>query len=288
MAGGGLDSELKRTQRRKTIAATASALFLVLLVVGTVAFIAAQSDDEATVSAHAMHSTSKSVNMLCASTDYPNTCISTLTKALKSKYNDSSSEEDPKDLLYAALHVVSHEVAQAFNNSQLYKSRDSRVRVAVEDCKHLFDECKYNIERSTNRSIEFGNNWSHDLETWASAVISFEQTCIDSFPEGDTRETMKMLMKTAKEVSSNAVAIIGQVAGLLTLLGDQESKSGQRKLLQNAKGLPVWLSKPERRSILGNYESKPRPNVTVSKDGTGNYTTISAALAAIPEKYKGR
>lgn len=287
MAGGGLDYELKRTQRRKTIAAATSAIFLILLVVGTIGFIMTQADNEATVSTHAMHSSAKSVHMLCASTDYPNTCVSTLTKALKSKFNDTSSVEDPKDLLYAALRVVSYEVGHAFKRSQLFKSTDSRIRVAVEDCMHLFDESRYNIERSLNRSVGFGNNWSHDLETWASAVISFEQSCADSFPEGETKEKMKTLMKTAKEVSSNAVAIIGQVAGFLTLLGNQDDKSSRRKLLENGKGLPVWLSKSER-SILGDYESKLKPNVTVAKDGTGNFTTISAALAAIPEKYDGR
>lgn len=288
MAGGGLDYEIGRAQRKKTITATASAIFLVFLVMGTIAFIVTQAGDEAKVSTHDMHSSSKSVHMLCSSTDYPSTCVSTLTKALKSKYNDSSSVEDPKDLLYAALCVAKNEVVQAFNHSQLLKSNDSRIHAAVEDCMHLFDECRYNIERSLNRSIEFGNNWSNDLETWGSAVISFQQACTDSFPEGETREKMKMLMKTAKEVSSNAVAIIGQVAGLLTLLGDQEIYSNRHQLLENSKGLPVWLLESERRSILGDYESKLRPNVTVAKDGTGNFTTISAALAAIPDKYNGR
>ncbi|KAJ1696824.1 hypothetical protein LUZ63_005336 [Rhynchospora breviuscula] len=287
MAGNRLDDDLRRMQRKKTIAATASAIFLVLLVVGTIAFITTQADDEGTVATRNMHSTSKSVQMLCSSTDYPNTCVSTITRALESKYNDSSSV-DPKELLYAALHVVNHEVDQIFGNSQLFKSNDSRIRDAAEDCIHLFDECRFNIERSMNKSVEFGTNWSHDLETWTSAVISFQQTCTDDFPEGETKEKVKMLMKMANEVSSNAVAIVGQVAGVLTLLGDQDSTSNERQLLENAKGSPIWLSKSERRSILGDYKSKLTPNVTVAKDGTGNFTTISAALDAMPEKYHGR
>ncbi|KAJ3673203.1 hypothetical protein LUZ60_006577 [Juncus effusus] len=226
--------------------------------------------------------------MLCSATDYHGTCVSTMTKALKLKYNDSSSSVDPKELLSAALLVVTLETKLAFNRSQLFKSNDSEIRLAVTDCQRLYDDCKYNIERSVNRVSGSSADLTHDLQTWMSAVISFEQACMDVFPKGETKEKMKLVMKTAKEVSSNAVSIVRQIGQIISLIDGPNI--GEPQLLEEEKEdkFPNWVQKHERSALQADYKSNRRPNVTVAKDGTGNFTTISAALASMPNKYNER
>ncbi|KAK4483719.1 hypothetical protein RD792_010921 [Penstemon davidsonii] len=44
----------------------------------------------------------------------------------------------------------------------------------------------------------------------------------------------------------------------------------------------------EHRRMLKADVSEYTPNATVAKDGSGNFTTVSEALNAMPEKYTGR
>lgn len=44
----------------------------------------------------------------------------------------------------------------------------------------------------------------------------------------------------------------------------------------------------QRRVLKGGSAAKFTPNSIVAKDGSGNFTTISAALGAIPQNRKGR
>jgi hypothetical protein len=40
--------------------------------------------------------------------------------------------------------------------------------------------------------------------------------------------------------------------------------------------------------LKGANQDKPKPHVTVAKDGSGDFKTFSEALAAMPTKYEGR
>lgn len=293
----------RKPGRKNLVIAGSSAAVLMLLVVGTVATVLNQSAEESGgVSARSMHSTSKSVQMICASTDYRQTCESSLSKAV-----NSSSDNDPKAILHAAVSVVVDEVGKAFAHSRLLDSNNSRVKSAVQDCLTLFDDCKYDLKRSLESIIAHAatdhlSKRSHDLETWLSAVISFEEACVDGFPEGELKAKMKAAMKKARELSSNAVAIIGQVSSFLSML-DIPGLSGRRRRLLTAQkepalaaaaaglkedGLPQWMSSTERRVLKSHHKLKVKPNATVAKDGTGDFATISAALDAMPSEYKGR
>ncbi|AQL05979.1 putative pectinesterase/pectinesterase inhibitor 13 [Zea mays] len=91
------------------------------------------------------------------------------------------------------------------------------------------------------------------------------------FPKGEVRDEVKSTMEKAREVSSNALAIIKQGAALASML---DLNTGEERKLLGVKG-------GRRRAAL-------TPNVTVAKDGSGDFTNISAALDAMPEKYSGR
>ncbi|XP_072991285.1 probable pectinesterase/pectinesterase inhibitor 13 [Typha latifolia] len=272
-------------RRKKIIVAGCSASLLLLLIVGTVASIYIDSDDGTSLSTRSMHSTSKSVKMICSSTDYRSTCESSLSKVI------SKNSTNPKEVLTAAISVVVDEASRAFGQSRLLKSNDSKVRTAMEDCMLLFDDVKYDLNRSLGSvvgdGVEHIRDRSHDMEAWMSAVMTFEGACVDGFPEGEVKKKMEAAMSKAKEMSSNAIAIIGQVRSFLSVL-DMPGLSRRRRLLTAEDGIPSWVSNGERRILTGKSKLKLNPNVTVAKDGSGDFDNISAALAAMPEKYEGR
>jgi len=143
-----------------------------------------------------------------------------------------------------------------------------------------------NSSISTIEGMDLGKISSRtpDINNWLSAVMSYQQTCIDGFPDGEEKAAMQKLLKTAKELGSNALAVVSQVS---TIFSKLQVPNLKRNLLAYEVGFPTWINEEDRR-ILKVDGPKQNPNVTVAKDGSGNYTTITAALNALPQKYKGR
>ncbi|KAJ6746602.1 PECTINESTERASE [Salix koriyanagi] len=124
--------------------------------------------------------------------------------------------------------------------------------------------------------------------------MSYQQTCIDGFPEGKLKSDMEKTFKATRELTSNSLAMVSSLVSFLKNF----SFSGtlNRRLLaeeQNSPsldkdGVPGWMSHEDRRILKGADKDKPKPNVSVAKDGSGDFKTISEALAAMPAKYEGR
>ncbi|XP_008783344.2 pectinesterase-like [Phoenix dactylifera] len=284
-----MDSDLKEKQRRKMVIAGSSAILLLLLVVGTVATTTYQAEDKPNPNPSTMHSTSKAVKMLCASTDYKQTCETSLTKLV------NTSTPDPKELLKASVTAVINEISESFSHSRLIKSNDSRVQDAINDCWEMYQDSKEDLVKTLDKIIDTGLEHLPDqtlnLKSWLSAVFFYQETCVDGFPEGELKNKMRSAMKTTKELTSNALAMVGQVSDILTMLG---IPSFSRRLLSvedrpvMKRGYPSWVSKRDRRLLKEYLKVKLKPNVTVAKDGSGNFSTINDAIRNIPLKHDGR
>lgn len=284
-------SEGRKNDRTKLMLLATAACLLLLLVVGAVVGSSYQQEegggDDAGPSEHAIHASAKSVTALCSSTDYVQACETSLSKVVP------EGTQDPKVLLKAAVSVVLDEVSKGFAHSRLLASNDSRVRGAVQDCQEMYEDSKGEINATLRSIIDHGIEKlparSHDMRTWLSAVITYQQTCIDGFPDGELKDKMKAAMKGSKELTSNALAIIGQASSFLSLI----NLPARRRLLDDQpptvtkNGYPSWFTKDDRR-MLKSVKVTLKPNVTVAKDGTGDFTTVNEALAKMPEEYEGR
>lgn len=136
---------------------------------------------------------------------------------------------------------------------------------------------------------------SHQFRVWLSAVISYQETCIDGFPDGDLKTKMEKAMKDGKELSSNALAILAKLSDFLSALKIKIPGINRRLLSEESahpeldkEGIPSWVSDEDRRILVGKVKGNLKPNVVVAKDGSGAFTSINAALKAIPKEYEGR
>lgn len=66
---------------------------------------------------------------------------------------------------------------------------------------------------------------------------------------------------------------------------NERKLNGGRKLVAAEGGWPEWLSAGDRRLL---QSSTVTPNVVVAADGSGDYKTVAAAVAAAPEKSSKR
>lgn len=85
-------------------------------------------------------------------------------------------------------------------------------------------------------------------------------------------------------MSSIALAIIKNLTD--TDMAKEQSLSSGRKLEEeNGTEWPEWLSAGDRRLLQATTVT---PNVVVAADGSGNYRTVSEAVAASPERSSSR
>lgn len=111
---------------------------------------------------------------------------------------------------------------------------------------------------------------------------------------------MKNLLKTAKEMSSNGLAMVTDMSSILSSL--QLGNVASRKLLSEEEGRFLYAGDPtdyapgeepglfgaknsiaHRRGLIAATTSF-KPNVVVAQDGSGQFRTISAAIASVPAK----
>lgn len=88
-----------------------------------------------------------------------------------------------------------------------------------------------------------------------------------------------------EKLCSNSLAMLKNMTD--TDIDNERKLSGGRKLVAAEGGAewPEWLSAGDRRLL---QSSSVTPDVVVAADGSGNYRTVSAAVAAAPEKSSKR
>ncbi|OIV95306.1 hypothetical protein TanjilG_07462 [Lupinus angustifolius] len=292
-------NEKKQKTKKRIIIGVVSAILLVGLI-GCAFFVATtkygfgqkQNEPSPESNNNIAHS-ERVVKMVCSSADYKQKCEGPLSEAVKK----DPELTHPKDILKLYVKFADEEVSKAFNKTKTLKFESKEEKGAFEDCKQLFQDAKEDLAASISElgRIDFNkfSSKTPDFNNWLSAVISYQQTCIDGFPENSKlKKDLNTLFQDSREFISNSLAIVKKVGSLLSTF----QSIGGRLLSENhdshvfsldKEGYPEWIKHEDRR-VLKAADDKPTPNVTVAKDGSGDFKTISEALEKIPEKYKGR
>ncbi|KAL0367763.1 UNVERIFIED_CONTAM: putative pectinesterase/pectinesterase inhibitor 21 [Sesamum radiatum] len=257
----------------KAAVAGLAAILVVAMVVAVAVGVTKRESESGSVSA----GSTKAVQSICAPTDYKETCESSLSNA---------NTTDPKELVKAAFDFTEKHIGEVLKNSSLLQeaAKDNGTKQALEICQEVLDTAIDDLKRTFDEFGNFdavrANEYMEDLKTWLSAVITNHETCIDAFENttGDTGEKMKNLMKTTREMSSNGLAMVTNMSSILSAL--QIGGLSSRKLLSEREG-PLFLSNNQRRLLAA---SPLQPNAVVALDGSGQFNTISAAIASVPKK----
>ncbi|XP_018716326.2 pectinesterase-like [Eucalyptus grandis] len=275
----------------KIVATTVSVLLVVGVCIGVLVSVKGKGGSG---NGDQVSSTSKSVAAICAPADYKQACVNSLSAVAK---NESAS---PKELIQAAIAATLEEVKAALNKSgSIGKSAtNSSQKMAVEDCQDLLkfavDELQSSFSMVGDSDLHTVNDRVSELQNWLSAVISYQQTCLDGVTEPDLQKQMSNGMLNATELTSNALAIVSAISGILTSFKIPfNNTASSRRLLEeadaeDADGHPSWWSREDRKLMARQAKGQVTPNAVVAKDGSGHYSTIAAALAAYPKNNKGR
>lgn len=257
-----------------------------LAIVGVVQHQSSSKND----SQNQISTQQKAVSAFCGKTDYQEICQKTLTPVA------DQGVKDPKEFLKAALQSTINEVSKALNFSdnliQNVSSSTPRVKMEAEDCKDLLqfavDELQASFSMVGESNVNNMTDKATEIKNWLSAVISYQTSCLDGLSEApEYQSLMGKNLQNASSLTSNALAIVTELGAILKAYGleiNVKPSSGSRRLL-GEDGYPTWFSASDRKLLAA---SGIRPNAVVAKDGSGQFKTISAALAAYPKNLRGR
>ncbi|CAM8927025.1 unnamed protein product [Rhodiola kirilowii] len=283
---------------KKVVIIGVSSIFLVAMVVAAVVVGVNRHSSTTDPSAAAdsaksgeLSATAKAVQTLCQPTDYKEACEKSLA---------SANTTDPKELMKLAFKAAMHEVALAFKNStELEKANtDDKTGQALSTCNEALDSAIDNLQQSFDKIGAFDlskvDDYINDVQTWLTSSYSYGVMCIDAF-EWNTTESdkakaeMEKALKSAKELTSNALVMVNQVdkvLGSFNIQKPQSTTTTTRRLLSDD-GFPTWMNAGMRR-LMKAPAKNIRADVIVAKDGSGRYKKLSDAVKNIPVRNDNR
>ena len=188
-----------------------------------------------------------------------------------------------KDTIQANIHTINKLTAAA--------NLTKRSKTAFQDCLELGTGTIEQLDKVIQDLRAYPNKktlrkHADDLKTLMSTTITNTETCLDGFSHDATckrfRNSIIKGQDQGGKMCSNALAMIKNMTETDI---DNEAKYNKQLKEEKATVWPEWLSKKERKLLQSGGVT---PNVIVAADGSGKYTTVSAAVAAAPSRSKSR
>ncbi|KAG2695936.1 hypothetical protein I3843_07G034900 [Carya illinoinensis] len=264
-----------------------SLVVIAAVVIGVVAGIDNPKDDHVGTG-----NNTTTLDAICAQTEYKESCISSLQPV--------GNQSEVIVYFKAAVNATVSEIALAMEKLKVDDGTlsDEGERMALQDCIELLDLCTKELESVNmlvNSSPKLFYNDSVDARSSLSAVITYQRTCRQGFKEFESTYNMDGVLQRSSELSSNALAIIYEHSEN----DDKKAESlvpPRRSTYELQGGLhdgyPAQMILAGDRK-LSQYHSFRKlggraPNAVVAVDGSGQYTSIFAAIHSYPNGHKGR
>ncbi|MBA0738633.1 hypothetical protein Gogos_011965 [Gossypium gossypioides] len=209
----------------------------------------------------------------CTQTPYPDVCNFYMGNSLNVAANLDQTQFSFRDVaiqLTLSQAVQAHQLVSSMDSS----SFDQRAKLAWNDCVELYEDTIHhlNLSKTTNNPI--------DSQTWLSAAIANQQTCQNGFIDFNLAshlQTLPSMLGNITKLISNSLAINKATTVTSSTSHSNFAKVANRRLLSD--GFPAWLSVADRK-LLQTTGAPPKADIVVAQDGSGNFKTITEAVAA--------
>ncbi|KAK1365129.1 Pectinesterase [Heracleum sosnowskyi] len=263
-------------------------IFLTLITTLFASFLPINSSN---TSHHPLHIIHPTINNACVNTLYPSFCFTSLSSVSKKNIT-----------LHHILEITVNQTLRHVKNTRLVflikfvRNQDLSLQQknAVHDCLEMLDQTLYQLRQATDDLYSFPTSDDHNrsygnLKTLLSAAMTNENTCLDGFLDLELdsdhegrriKDELEVMLSPSLKMISNSLALIKNLenrtrGGNVTKSWDMWSK--EKKVLGG-----MTVREEELMEVAASRLSCP--NVTVAKDGSGNFTTIEEAVQMAPNK----
>nr|XP_016470353.1 PREDICTED: pectinesterase 2.1-like [Nicotiana tabacum] len=154
---------------------------------------------------------------------------------------------------------------------------DISQKGALADCLELLD---LSIDLVTDSIAALGKTRSHlahaNAQVWLSGVLTNHVTCLDGLDSLSNTASTGTILEELISRAKTALAILASVT-------TDPNEEVFRPLL----GKIPWVSSSDRK-LLESSAKDIKANAVVAQDGSGDYQTLTEAVAAAPDKSKNR
>ncbi|KAI3714465.1 hypothetical protein L6452_21419 [Arctium lappa] len=227
----------------------------------------------------------------CTNTLYPSLCFHTLSSIPLDLHHHNNHTR--------LLHLLQIAIQKTIN--RVTKSRSKMAILTfkiqendwVDNCIELLDQTLYELQESLKPLYPPYNDPPPyaTIKTLLSAAMTNENTCLEGFSDlklqddAQTRlgRNFQKSLTPIMRMISNCLAIINY----LETIGPTFKNSRLLSKGLNHDHVPSWMTAADRRLMQTPPKMLP-PTVVVAMDGTGNFTTIAAAIMMAPNRSVGR
>ncbi|KAL6010496.1 hypothetical protein ACLOJK_000929 [Asimina triloba] len=276
---------------------TAAIVTSFLLVVAIVSVVAARKNSGGGGDSSAALTATSSISHAilrssCSATRYPELCFSMIAAEPSLAEKLTSQKEVIEASINISLTAVEHAF---FKIEKLLKTRrglSRREKTALHDCLEDIDETLDELREAYEDVKVYPSKKSlsqqaEDLKILLSAAMTNQDSCIDGFSHDEANKNVReVILKSLTHVyhmCSNSLAMICNMTD--THMAMEKAAEGRRLDELDQEGFPSWLSAGDRRLL---QSSSVTPDVVVAADGSGDYTTVAAAVAAAPDRSSRR
>ncbi|KAK4780368.1 hypothetical protein SAY87_016474 [Trapa incisa] len=286
-----------KRKRKLLIVALFSTFLIVAAAIGIASAVRSSHESSTTARSLKMPQSHAIIRSACSSTLYPDLCFSAVAASTEASGRISTN----KDVIEASLNLTITAVQHNFFAvEKLIAARGGsltkREKTALHDCLETIDETLDELHAAVEDLHLYPKKKSlkqhaDDLKTIMSSAITNQETCLDGFSHESAdkkiRATLLAGQVHVEKMCSNGLAMIKNLTD--TDMEIERRAIGSRKLSEeqpaSEAGWPEWLSAGDRRLL---QSSTVTPDVVVAADGSGNYKTVSEAVAAAPDKSSKR
>ncbi|CAI9087807.1 OLC1v1021982C1 [Oldenlandia corymbosa var. corymbosa] len=179
-------------------------------------------------------------------------------------------------VLQMVLAKSSSQIGETMEFTSHVRSRmnDKTGDSGLTDCLELMDLSMDRIKDSMaalgrRNSYYFSNS---DVHSWLASVLTNHVTCLDGLNRA-TRLVMEPRMNELRSTARTSLALFVAI-----------SQPKEHIMVQR---FPSWISSKERKLLQGSGQDI-NADLVVAKDGSGNYTTVQAAVDAAPKNSQTR
>ncbi|GLJ52727.1 hypothetical protein SUGI_1122630 [Cryptomeria japonica] len=233
--------------------------------------------------------------------------------AVDRKYCQSVLYKNPQSLLAGPQNITQIAFQMSIGETQMVSSfiltqlMNADQSQAVDDCRKLNDLTMDYLTKALSILTESYLDWikATDIQSYLSAALTNQVTCLDGLTEANLNLCLVSFtdyISRASQSVSNCLALINKF--WIEEMDFQQSSVRNRRLLSHAHhvgrvdhdllpfdgGFPSWMSRGDRRLLMQTAKGvKLTGNVvTVAKDGSGDYTNITAAINAAADMSENR
>ncbi|KAJ4966617.1 hypothetical protein NE237_018466 [Protea cynaroides] len=218
----------------------------------------------------------------CSISRYPDLCYSAIATVPGAIDNLKTQE----DVIEMSLNITRTAVEQNYFTIEKLittkkKTLTERETTALHDCLEMVDDTLDELHKTAVDFSKYGNTkktisqHANDLKTLLSGAMANQESCLDGFSHDEADKEVRSVLEADQvhvfKMCSNALAMIKNMT-------DTHMVEREERQLMMEREFPKWLF------VMADVTA----DVTVAVDGSGNYTTVTAAVEAAPEKSSKR